>query len=93
MSIDDIKSKLEAPLREAGIVRAGIFGSIARGEGREQSDVDVLVECPKGMGLLSFVALKQTLEERLGRTVDLVDRDALKPQLKDSILRDYVPIV
>jgi predicted nucleotidyltransferase len=62
------------------IQRMALFGSWARGEAREDSDVDVLVEVDPSIGL-RFVELGEALEKALGRRVDLVSRRAIKPSL------------
>ncbi len=68
-----------------------LFGSLARGEATEESDIDLLVEFSKPIGLLRFVALKRLLGEVvLGRPVDLVTPKALKPQLRDWILKEAI---
>ncbi len=72
------------------IRRLALFGSWARGDAREDSDVDVLVEVDPSIGL-GFVDLGEQLERALGRRVDLVSRRALKPSLWKRIepeLRD-----
>ena len=60
-----------------GVVSLALFGSIARDEGRPDSDVDLLVEFQSSPGLSEYMATKFWLEERLGRPVDLVMRGAL----------------
>ena len=67
----------------------GIFGSCGRGEESEESDIDILVEFSESIGW-EFLDLKEFLEEILGKEVDLVTVKALKPQLKDKILREVV---
>ncbi len=67
----------------------GIFGSYVRGEESEKSDVDILVEFSEPIGW-EFIDLMEFLEEILGRKVDLVTVRALKPQLKDKILKEVV---
>ena len=67
-----------------------IFGSVARGEATEHSDIDLLVEFSKPVGLLHFVRLKRELEEILDRPVDLATRKSLKPQLRERILKEAV---
>jgi predicted nucleotidyltransferase len=67
-----------------------LFGSIARGEATETSDVDVLVEFSRPVGLIQFAALKLFLEEILGRPVDLATPDALHPELREQILSEAV---
>jgi predicted nucleotidyltransferase len=67
-----------------------LFGSVARNEAGTASDVDLLVEFSKPVGIFEFLGLKERLEEILQRRVDLVTRDALKPQLRDRILGEAV---
>ncbi|MDR1226058.1 MAG: nucleotidyltransferase family protein [Prevotellaceae bacterium] len=64
---------------EYGIARMGIFGSVARGEQRAESDVDVLVEAPV-LSLLSLVGIKRQLEEIFGMPVDVVRKTEYMPQ-------------
>jgi len=78
----------EAELQEAGVKSLKLFGSVVRGEARPESDIDILVEFSRPIGLLAFIRLKQRLAELLGRPVDLVTPDALKPPLRDGILRE-----
>ena len=73
------------------VSRIGVFGSFARGEGRKESDVDVLVEFEEGFKTFdNFMDLKYYLEDIFSRNVDLVTVNALKPQLKDDILQDVI---
>jgi len=70
----------------------GIFGSHARQEQREGSDLDVLVTFEEEPSLLAFIALENHLTDLLGVKVDLVMEDALKPVLGERILRELVPV-
>jgi predicted nucleotidyltransferase len=71
------------------VSKIGIFGSFARGEAKEGSDVDVLVEFDKGSKTFdNFMDLKFYLEELFSRKVDMVTVEALRPQLKDDILKE-----
>lgn len=67
-----------------------IFGSVARDEAGPDSDVDVLVEFDKPVGLFAFIGLKMYLEEILGRKVDLATPDALHRRLRDRILAEAI---
>lgn len=82
----------EAELRALGVRHASIFGSLARGDAREDSDVDVLVDLDRDrfMGLFEYSRLKLHIAELLGNSVDVVNRQTLKPLVKDNILRDAV---
>ena len=67
-----------------------LFCSVARGEPTAESDIDLLVEFSRPIGLLQFVELKRILEEVFERSVDLVTPKALKPQLRDGILKEAI---
>jgi uncharacterized protein len=77
-------------LKEAFYVKElGIFGSFANGKQRKSSDVDVLVVFDKGhKDLFNYMRLKNSIEELVGRKVDLVIKEAVKPRLKDKILSE-----
>ena len=77
-------------LQAFGVARLSLFGSVARDEGREGSDVDLLVEFSRPIGLFEFVRLQRQLGELIGHDVDLVTAAALKPQLRDRILHEAV---
>jgi uncharacterized protein len=77
-----------AELRESGVKSLKLFGSVVRGEARPESDIDILVEFSRPIGLLAFVGIKRRLTELLGRPVDLVTPEALKPPLRDGILNE-----
>lgn len=70
----------------------GLFGSVARAEDVSRSDVDLLVDFAEGADLLDLVGLGLYLEELLGRKVDVVPRHALRPEIRDTVLRDLVPV-
>jgi predicted nucleotidyltransferase len=75
-------------LTRLGVRSLALFGSAARDEATPTSDIDLLVDFARPVGLFGFLRVKQHLEHLLGREVDLVTRDALKPQLREAILRD-----
>jgi len=68
--------------------RIGVFGSLARGEGTEKSDIDILVEFSEDVDLFHFIRLKGYLADVLGKDVDLVTPDALKPLIKEQVLKE-----
>lgn len=78
-------------LREKFNVKSiGLFGSYARGEQKDKSDVDILVEFSKPIGFFKFMELEEYLSKRLGVKVDLVTPDGLKPMIKPQIMREVV---
>ncbi|SFM37946.1 nucleotidyltransferase family protein [Salibacterium qingdaonense] len=89
-NIDQRLKRIKPTLQEKyHVSKIGYFGSFAREEQTEESDIDILVEFSKPIGL-EFVSLKEYLEQELNRSVDLVTVKALKPQLKESILREVI---
>ncbi|HUD45036.1 MAG TPA: nucleotidyltransferase family protein [Patescibacteria group bacterium] len=91
--VEEIQMKVVPILKKTGVTRAAIFGSVARGEQTEKSDLDILVDLPEGMSLFDVVDLEFKLEEAVSRKVDLVDYDAIKPRLKPYIMRDQIQIL
>jgi predicted nucleotidyltransferase len=90
---DDILTALRngrSLLDAFGIARLSLFGSFARDESRDDSDVDLLVEFNRPIGLFEFVRLQRQLGELVGHHVDLVTAAALKPQLRVRILDEAV---
>ena len=74
------------------VKRVGIFGSYARSEQTQKSDVDILVDYEEAPSLFSLLELECHLEEVLNSKVDLVTRNGIKPQLKETILNEVVYI-
>lgn len=74
------------------IKEMGIFGSYVRGENYKNSDIDILIEFSPDIefGLLTFCQLENKLSEKLGKKVDLVTKDGLKPRLGEDILKEVV---
>ena len=79
-------------LRKFDVVKASLFGSFARNEETEISDIDLLIEFPKGKSLLDLVGLKLELQEILHKSVDIVTYKSVHPRLRGLILGDQVKI-
>ena len=69
-----------------------IFGSVARGQAKQSSDLDVLITLEPGRSLLDVVAIKQDLEDLLGCSVDVVTEDAVSPYIREQVLKDAVSL-
>ena len=93
IDIEDLKRKILPILQRYGVKRVGLFGSYIRGDMREDSDIDILVEIEKDISLLDFVGVKLEIEEALGIKVDLVEYDTIKPLLREKILKEQVVIL
>ena len=94
MTRQEVLDKLEAnrnELRRMGVKSLSLFGSLARDEATDRSDVDLLVEFDRPIGLFQFIRVQHYLQEVLGvDRVDLVMPDALHEELRDDILRDAI---
>ena len=91
--IKEIIKKHKDELKEKYSVKEiGIFGSFARGEAKEDSDIDILVEFEKPIGLFKFLELEEYLSNLIGREVDLVSKKALKPHIGKHILEEVITI-
>ncbi|MDP8216773.1 MAG: nucleotidyltransferase family protein [Candidatus Kaelpia imicola] len=92
-NIEAIKQKIVPILQNYGVKKIALFGSSIRDEMEENSDIDILIDIKADISLLGFVGLKQKLEEVLGRKVDLVEYDTLKPILRERILKEQVVLL
>ncbi|HEB74123.1 MAG TPA: hypothetical protein ENJ03_02760 [Candidatus Desulfofervidus auxilii] len=93
IDIEDLKRKILPILQRYGVKRVGLFGSCVRGDMKEDSDIDILVEIEKDISLLDFVGLKLEIEEALGIKVDLIEYNTIKPLLREKILKEQVVIL
>jgi uncharacterized protein len=96
MGINELlKNKREEILRVAarhGASNVRIFGSVARGDQDEKSDLDLLVTMETGRSLLDHAALLLELQELLGCEVDVVSEKGLRPRMRDRVLKEAVPL-
>jgi uncharacterized protein len=92
---DLLRTRREEIIRVAaqhGARNVRIFGSVARGEARPDSDVDILVDVDPGRSLLDLGALLVDLEDLLGCDVDVVTEPVLRPRLRQRVIREAVPL-
>jgi len=93
-NLDQIKAAIHRHssfLRHAyNVEKIGVFGSVAMGQNTETSDIDVLVDLSKPIGFFKFIELEEFLSKVLGKNVDLVTQKALKPTIKEDILRELI---
>lgn len=90
--LNKLKRKIVPLLKKNNVVRAGIFGSYARGENKKNSDIDILIQPPKGIGF-GFAGIELELEDKLKKKVDLLSYRAIHPLLKKGILKEEVRII
>lgn len=82
----------ESDLRARGIIHAALFGSIARGEAGPKSDIDILIELDPGLSLdiFAYAGLKRHVASLFRGRVDVVNKEALKPLLREPVSADAV---
>lgn len=93
MTVDDVTACLsqhQADLAAFHVASLRVFGSVARGTARPDSDVDLLVTFSAPIGLFRYARLQRLLADWLGRPVDLVTEDGLKPQLQGEVLGEAI---
>jgi len=92
MKIEDIvvshREEILATARKHGAYNVRVFGSVARGEARPDSDIDFLVNLEAGRSLMDLARLLRELEAILGRNVDVVTEAGLRPRIRPQVLRD-----
>ncbi|MGY4707514.1 nucleotidyltransferase family protein [Candidatus Bipolaricaulota sp. J31] len=87
-----LREHLDELRQRFGVKSLAISGSVARGEAGPDSDIDILVEFETSPGFDGYMALKFYLEDLLGKKVDLVMKNALKPWARDAVLREKVDV-
>lgn len=75
-----------------GATNVAIFGSVARGDARPDSDIDLLIDLDPSKSLLDHIRLQNELEDLLGVKVDVVTRRGLHPLIHDAVLREAMPV-
>ncbi len=95
MDVASVRSKaneLSEELAALGVKALSVFGSVATGKARDDSDLDLLVEFHGSATFEAYMGLKELLESQFGVRIDLVTVRALKPQLRDQILSEAIKV-
>ena len=79
-------------LKQYGALKASIFGSVARGEQREDSDLDILVDLAGKYSLFDIIDIKLAIEDMLGCRVDVVTSDSIHPMIKAEVQKEQVEL-
>lgn len=91
-ALQTLRAHHEELKTEFSVQSIALFGSVARNEATPESDVDLLVEFSRPVGMFHFLRVQERLQEWLQHKVDLVTRASLKAQLRDRILRESVDV-
>ena len=93
MNISEIQNKISPILKEYGVKRASVFGSVARGEDSPKSDVDIMVSLGKPMGMFAYMNLIREIENKLDRKIDLVTENSInkfdRPYIQSDLKTIY----
>ena len=87
-----LKPRIVKILKRHGIKKAGIFGSYARGDNKKKSDIDIIIEPRKGMGL-EFVGVQLELQDEIGLKIDLVTYKGIHRLIKEQVLKEEIRII
>lgn len=88
----DILRRNQDALRARGVLHAALFGSLARGDEHPGSDIDIVIDLAPDLAIdvYQYVGLKNYIEDLFPSPVDVVDRDTIKPLIRDSVIRDSI---
>lgn len=88
----DILQRNADTLRARGVLHAALFGSVARGQAKPDSDIDIMIELdPRAsIGAFGYVGIKRFIAAQFARSVDVINKDALRPELRGSAERDAI---
>ena len=92
-NLGEIKKIIVPVLKRNDVVKAGIFGSFARGEAKKKSDIDILIKFKGRKSLFDLAGLEIELEGKTGKKVDLLTYNSIHPLLKERILKEEVHIL
>ena len=90
--IRTLRKRIIPTLKKYGVIKAGIFGSFARGDHNKKSDVDVLIKFKGKKSLFDLAGLEIELEKILKRKVDVGEYSVIHPMLKERILKEEIRI-
>ena len=92
MTVEEVKLRTAPVFEQHGVAYAAVFGSVARGEDRPESDVDILVRLGRPTGMVGYMKLVESLESSLHRRVDVVTEQSLNKHIQPHVARDLATI-
>lgn len=91
--LKSIKRMIVPVLRRNDVIKAGLFGSIARGDDKKGSDIDILIKFKGRKSLFDLAGLEIEVEKKIGRKVDILTYSSINPLLRDRIFKEEVAIL
>lgn len=88
MSNQEIKNYITSFLKEKGVIKASIFGSFARGDNTESSDIDLILQLDSNKNLFDLAEIKVDLEEKFRRKIDVLTYNSINPRIREQILKE-----
>ena len=88
MSNQEVRNYLKVFLKEKGVIKASLFGSFARGDNTDSSDIDIILQLSSEKNLFDLAEIKVDLEEKFNRKVDVLTYNSIHPYIKEEILRE-----
>ena len=88
--IDNLKSAKHQLYTDFNINEIGVFGSYSRNEQTENSDIDILVEFSKDIGLIRYMQIENYIKKLIGENAEVVIKSDIRPELKDEILKETI---
>ena len=92
MTVEEIRQQASPVLEQHGVTYAAVFGSVARGEQRQDSDIDILVRLGRPTGMIGYMQLVEGLEQSLNKKIDLVTEQSLNQHVRPYIMPDLKTI-
>lgn len=89
--MEKIKPEIVKLLKKHKVVRAGIFGSYARGDQKKNSDIDILIEFDGS--LLDLVKLEREIARKMKKKIDLLTYESISPYLKSKIMKEQIKVI
>jgi predicted nucleotidyltransferase len=88
-----LQTELISALKELPIKRASLFGSFARGDNNEDSDIDILIDIEPSLSIFDVLRMEEILRKRFSRKIDLVEFSAIKPSIVERVLSQAIPLI
>jgi hypothetical protein len=93
MTLNVLQQKIKTVLNKYPVSKAALFGSFARGEENGDSDIDILIQTSQPISLFDILKIERELFKVTKRKIDILEYSAIKPTIKQNVLRESLPIL